>query len=75
MKSTAAILSICILAVMPLVAQETRASLSGIVTDSTGSVIPSVSIRLTNMGTDVSTTTTTNEAGLYRFLFLTPGTY
>jgi hypothetical protein len=75
MKTTTNLLGLCILVTLPIAAQETRASLSGIVTDPTGSVIPAVNVRLTNMETDVSAATTTNEAGLYRFLFLTPGTY
>jgi hypothetical protein len=57
------------------VAQETRASLSGIVSDSSGSVVPGASIKLTNTETGVVLTVTSNEAGLYRFLFLNPGTY
>src|SRR5262249_39957134 len=32
-------------------------------------------IELTNQGTGVVLTTMSNEAGLYRFLFLNPGTY
>src|SRR5437868_608179 len=56
-------------------AQETRASLSGTVTDTTGSIVPGASIKLANMETGVVLTATTNEAGLYRFLFLNPGKY
>src|SRR5713226_8057710 len=56
-------------------AQETRASLRGIVADATGSAIPGVSMQITNAGTGVTLTTTTNDAGLYRFLFLNPGKY
>src|SRR5260370_40983266 len=57
------------------VAQETRASLRGIVADATGSAIPGVSMQVTNAGTGVALTTTTNDAGLSRFLFLNPGKY
>src|SRR5258706_10259426 len=57
------------------VAQETRASLRGIVADATGSAIPGVSMQVTNVGTGVTLTTTTNDAGLYQFLFLNPGKY
>src|SRR5260221_566845 len=56
-------------------AQETRANLSGTVTDTSGSLVPGATIQLTNVGTGVSLTATTNEAGLYRFLFLNPGGY
>ena len=57
------------------VAQETRASLSGIVSDTTGSAIPGVTMQVTNLGTGLTLTNTTNETGLYRFLLLNPGKY
>src|SRR5215831_12812635 len=56
-------------------AQETRGSLSGIVTDSSGAVVPHANLQLTNTETGVVLTTISNEAGLYRFLFLNPGQY
>jgi len=56
-------------------AQETRATLSGMVADACGSVISGVAMSLTNTATGVTLTTATNEAGLYRFLFLNPGKY
>src|SRR3954465_8718885 len=60
---------------IPAAAQETRGSLSGIVSDSTGAVVPAVTLLLTNTETGVALQTTSNEAGLYRFLFLNPGLY
>ncbi|HKA01046.1 MAG TPA: carboxypeptidase-like regulatory domain-containing protein [Candidatus Solibacter sp.] len=59
----------------PSTAQETRASLSGIVTDVSGSVVPGAVLQLTNEQTGVVSSTVANEAGLYRFLFLDPGKY
>ena len=59
----------------PSAAQETRASLGGIVADASGSAIPGVTMQITNAGTGVAIKTTTNDAGLYRFLFLNPGKY
>src|SRR5689334_858301 len=56
-------------------AQETRGSLSGIVTDSSGAVVPAANLTLTNVETGVALTAVANEAGLYRFLFLNPGQY
>src|SRR5215831_6336605 len=56
-------------------AQETRGSLSGIVTDSSGAVVPAAALELRNVETGVVLTTVANEAGLYRFLFLNPGQY
>jgi len=56
-------------------AQETRGSVSGIVSDSSGAVVAGATLRLTNVETGVVLTTTSNETGLYRFLFLNPGKY
>ena len=56
-------------------AQETRASLSGIVSDASGSVIQGALLELTNLETGVVLPTNSNDAGLYRFLFLNPGMY
>lgn len=50
-------------------------SLSGSVTDSSGAVIPGVDISLTNVGTNATRTTSTNETGAYVFAQVPPGTY
>lgn len=60
---------------LPLAAQESRGSLSGTITDSTGAVIASAPLKLSNVDTGVSFASTTNEAGQYRFLLLNPGNY
>ena len=70
-RLTILILAICFAAA----AQETRGSLSGIVTDGSGAVVPAANLQLTNVETGVVLTTTANEAGVYRFLFLNPGQY
>src|SRR3954469_13754795 len=56
-------------------AQESRATLSGTITDPSGAALASVSVRLTNRDTGVDTTTETNHLGQYRFLFLNPDPY
>src|SRR5262245_52079902 len=56
-------------------AQETRASLTGTITDASGSVVAGATVKLMNTGTSAAFTTTTNQGGQYRFLFLNPGTY
>src|ERR1700733_13435218 len=56
-------------------AQETRGSVSGIVTDSSGAVVAGANMQLMNSETGVVLKTNSNEAGLYRFLFLNPGRY
>jgi hypothetical protein len=54
-------------------AQETRATLSGTVTDSSGLVVAGAKVRLAGQDTGVFFDTATNEVGHYRFLFLNPG--
>lgn len=50
-------------------------SVVGTVTDSTGAVVPGTVITLINLGTTDKRVTTTDEAGLYRFVNLVPGRY
>ena len=71
------VLSLAVAALFAAVAQsqESRATLSGTVTDPSGSVIPATVVSLTNSQTGVAFKTKTNEAGQYRFLFLNPGAY
>lgn len=56
-------------------AQLNRGVLEGIVTDPQGAVIPSVSVIVINVATNVSNSTKTNSAGSYRVEDLVPGIY
>ena len=56
-------------------AQVERATISGTVTDSTGGVIPSTQITVTNVNTGVAFNTTTNSVGEYVAPNLIPGPY
>ena len=56
-------------------AQLSTAKLSGVVKDSSGAVVPKGKIVLKNVATAVEHTTTTNDAGAYLFLDITPGRY
>lgn len=56
-------------------AQETRATLSGTVTDPSGAPVPGVKIQLTNTETASVATSDSNAQGQYRFLFVNPGNY
>src|ERR1700739_3546326 len=56
-------------------AQLSTASLSGAVRDSSGAVVAKGEVVLINVATAVEHTTTTNDAGAYLFLGITPGRY
>src|SRR3989442_14250080 len=56
-------------------AQVTGATLSGIVTDATGAVIPGVTISVKNRGTGAVRTVMADEAGLYSAPNLQAGSY
>src|SRR5690349_21253501 len=56
-------------------AQIDRATLTGIVTDSSGAVIPNAEIAAKEQSTGVETETRTNSRGLYRLPGLSVGTY
>ncbi len=55
--------------------QLTRGFISGTVQDPTGAVMVNVKITITNKSTNIQRDTTTNEAGVYRFVAVEPGVY
>jgi len=55
--------------------QEFRATMTGRVTDLQGAVVPGVMITVTNVDTNVSLKTVTNETGVYTLTPLQPGAY
>ena len=52
-----------------------NSGIQGVVTDSTGGVIPAASVTVTNVATGVEYEAQSNETGLYSVPFLSPGTY
>ncbi|MDQ2841268.1 MAG: carboxypeptidase-like regulatory domain-containing protein [Acidobacteriota bacterium] len=56
-------------------AQTADATLTGYVTDPSGSAIPNAKVSLKNAGTQASVVTTTNQDGFYNFSYVVPGTY
>ncbi|MGO9087539.1 MAG: TonB-dependent receptor domain-containing protein [Candidatus Sulfotelmatobacter sp.] len=67
---------LCLLAVVPLSFGQTEAAtLSGLITDPQGRVVPDVAVDVTNVDTNVSVHKTTNGAGLYVVVGLKPGRY
>jgi Carboxypeptidase regulatory-like domain/TonB-dependent Receptor Plug Domain len=56
-------------------AQSATGSISGIVTDSQGAVVPGAEVTATNIQTGVPVTTRTNNSGVYDIPYLKLGTY
>src|SRR5262245_21363672 len=73
------LVALAVIAVLPpgAAAQGTSAaSISGVVTDSSGGVVPGVAIEVSSPALiEKVRTTTTNERGEYRIVELRPGTY
>lgn len=60
---------------LPLSAQQTTATLTGNVTDASGSAIVGVVVKAVNQKTNIARETTTNEQGAYSLPFLGAGDY
>ena len=56
-------------------AQVNTASVTGLVTDSAGAVVPNASVTLKNKATNVETTATTDSSGYYTFASVPVGVY
>ena len=56
-----------------LAAQDFRGSISGTVTDESGGVLPGATVKVTNTGTNIATTMTTNDRGFYQARYLISG--
>ncbi|HET9317606.1 MAG TPA: carboxypeptidase-like regulatory domain-containing protein, partial [Vicinamibacteria bacterium] len=64
------------LALQPAVsAQDFRGSILGTVSDEQGGAMPGVSVTVTNLNTNVSSTVVSDEKGRYRVQYLISGTY
>ena len=61
--------------VAPAAGQDFRGSIAGTVTDSTGGVLPGVTITVANTETGVSQHVVTESNGLYQVFYLNAGTY
>src|SRR5262245_56077090 len=58
-----------------LFSQSSNGTISGTVGDSSGAVIPGVTVTATNNATGVVSTVLSNDSGVYNFASLLPGTY
>jgi outer membrane receptor protein involved in Fe transport len=70
-------LFLVLLLALPLAgeAQVANGSITGILTDSTGAIVPSAHVTLTKTDTGLTLQTQTNNAGIYTFPSLLTGTY
>src|SRR5437899_12788564 len=70
-------LGLLLLAIMcaTAIAQTSRGTLTGTVTDNSGAVVSNATVKITEGATGVTRQTTTNEAGIYRFDAVDLGTY
>ena len=74
-RSAISVLLLLVLAGPRLSAQVLYGSLSGTVQDSTGAVVPSTAVTVTNAGTGQSLNASTSDSGHYIFPGLIPGVY
>jgi hypothetical protein len=56
-------------------AQNFNAQVTGVVTDSSGAVVPGIQLTMTSLATTTAVNATTNSEGIYRFLNLSPAEY
>jgi carboxypeptidase family protein/TonB-dependent receptor-like protein len=73
-RSFAAVLAIALLCTWPAAAQEQRGSIEGVVKDTSGAVLPGVTVEAHSAGSGVLNTVS-DESGNYRFPSLLPGIY
>jgi hypothetical protein len=64
-----------VLSALPAVAQDVRARVQGLVTDSSQAVIVGATVTLTNQGTNVAAVTQSNNNGQFLFDFVIAGNY
>jgi len=75
LKSLVVVVLLSMMAACTALGQEDRGRINGLVTDSSGAVIPKASVTLLNEGTNVSVSTVSDSSGAYSFEFVLPGVY
>jgi outer membrane receptor protein involved in Fe transport len=69
------VLALALVLAFPASAQVNDGSVEGVVTDSSGAVIPGAAVTVRNPNTSATHAATTDDRGLFRFLILPVGTY
>lgn len=77
LTSTSSFILLLVVVLCPtaIIAQVDAGTISGVIKDSSGAVVPGATITLTNSATNLSLKTTTNGVGLYQFSAVRIGTY
>jgi hypothetical protein len=75
MRSVSLALITAALSIGPAIAQESRATIIGKVTDASGAVLMGAHVRVLSVETGVSQSVTTNQSGNYEVPYLLPGIY
>ncbi len=73
--SLAGLFLFALLLAAPVYGQGERATVTGVVTDSSASLIVGAQVSIRNVDTNITTTTTSNAAGIYYLPALPPGPY
>src|SRR5882762_2717364 len=63
------------IAALPMRAQQTSATLLGTVVDPSGAAVPGVTVRASNLATNIKREATTDQAGNYSIPYLPAGNY
>jgi hypothetical protein len=71
----ALLLAVCLLISIPMLAQSSTGSISGMVTDDSAAALPGVTVSAENLANGATRTVVTNEAGYYQIGLLPPGRY
>ncbi len=74
-KVVLTVLTCAFVMALSLPGQTITGTITGTVTDPSGAVVPNVKIAATNTATNITTDSTSNEAGVYNLLFLPIGEY
>ena len=74
-RASWAVVLLCLLVNLPLVAQKFTGTIQGVVTDSSGAALSGATVTVTNTGTGEVRTVTTSTGGSYAVAELPPATY
>jgi Carboxypeptidase regulatory-like domain/TonB-dependent Receptor Plug Domain len=74
-RATLALAALSLIVAAPCFGQEARATVSGTITDPSGSAMVGARVHITNLDTGVAQSAQSNEVGQYHLLFVNPGAY